>query len=330
MSPTNGREGAIMINFLRLLTVNLRLHDGEGSGGSGAASSGGDTGVPAGDIGSQNTATGKKGEKSKPVIMYGKQDNDGKLAETGTDTGTEYDANTQKVAKTPEQRKQEFQALRNSEYKDLFDAEIQNIINKRFRETKTVESQLASINPIIELLTEKYGTADIAQLVAKVKEDSIGDLADAAGMTVEQYETVMNIRQENKALKEKQANFEAEQKINSQVKAWNEQAEALKAKYPNLNLADEAKNDQFMSLLKSGVTVDAAYKVCHMDEIIAGTAKTVESNIIQDIKAKGSRPTESAARGTGGVIIKSDPSQLTREDRAEIAKKVMRGEKITF
>ena len=307
--------------IIRLLPVNLKLFDGEGGGGAPGGDAGGAT---AGGIEtSQSTATDTKG--GKPVVVYGKQAD---VQTAGQETV--QDATGQQQQKTPEQLRTEYEAWRKGEYKQFFDADVQNIINKRFRETKTLETQLAAMNPIIELLSEKYGTEDIAQLSSLVRQDSIEDLADAAGMSVEQYEAVMKVRQENKLLKEKQRTFEAEQKINQQVQQWNQEAETLKAKYPTFDLAAEAQNKQFLDLLRSGVTVEAAYQVIHMDEIIAGTAKQAQQNLAENIKAKGNRPQESAAKGTSGVIIKSDPSKLTAEDRAEIARRVMMGEEITF
>ena len=307
--------------IIRLLPVNLKLFDGEGGGGAPGGDAGGAT---AGGIEtSQSTATDTKG--GKPVVVYGKQAD---VQTAGQETV--QDATGQQQQKTPEQLRTEYEAWRKGEYKQFFDADVQNIINKRFRETKTLETQLAAMNPIIELLSEKYGTEDIAQLSSLVRQDSIEDLADAAGMSVEQYEAVMKVRQENKLLKEKQRTFEAEQKINQQVQQWNQEAETLKAKYPTFDLAAEAQNKQFLDLLRSGVTVEAAYQVIHMDEIIAGTAKQAQQNLAENIKAKGNRPQESAAKGTSGVIIKPDPSKLTAEDRAEIARRVMMGEEITF
>jgi hypothetical protein len=306
-----------MLKLLKLLPVNLKLFDGEGGGGdAGGATAGG---IEA----SQSTATDTKG--GKPVVVYGKQAD---VQTAGQETV--QDATGQQQQKTPEQLRTEYEAWRKGEYKQFFDADVQNIINKRFRETKTLESQLAAMSPIIDLLTEKYGTEDIAQLSALVRQDSIEDMADAAGMTVEEYEKVMKIRQENRMLKQKQQTWEAEQRINQQVQQWNQEAMALKAKYPDFDLAAEAQNPQFLDLLKAGVTVEAAYQVIHMDEIIAGTAKQAQQNLAENIKAKGNRPQESAAKGTQGVIIKSDPSKLTAEDRAEIARRVMMGEEITF
>ena len=159
----------------------------------------------------------------------------------------------------------------------------------------------------------------------RLRQDSLQELADAAGMTVEQYEQIMKLRQENKMLKKRQETLEAEQKINAQVLKWQQEAETMKAKYPNFDLRTELQNENFVSLLRAGVSVEAAYQVCHMDEIIAGTAKQAQNNVVENIKAKGNRPKENATNPAPGIIIKSDPRNLTRDDREEIARRVARG-----
>jgi len=321
-----------MLNKLfKLLPVNLKIFDGEGGGDAAGAgdSTGGETGgAQAGVIPGQGTAPGKKSDNKKPIVLYGKQPETEKKPDD-TQQGNDVQTATAQQ-KTPEQLRAEYEALRKGEYKQFFDAEIQNIINKRFRETKTLETQLASMSPIIEILSEKYGTDDVNELASRLRQDSLQDLADAAGMTVEQYEKIMKIRQENKLLRERQKTLEAEQKINAQIQKWTQEAEQLKIKYPNFDFRTELQNENFMSLLRAGVSVEAAYQVCHMDEIIAGTAKQAQQNVVENIKTKGNRPQESAAKGTRGIIIKSDNRNLTREDRAEIARRVMRGEEIRF
>jgi hypothetical protein len=315
-----------MFKKYALIPVNLRLFDE--SGGTGSPGEG----APAGSqTGSQSTASGNKGEK----VVYGKQ---------STETQTEKTGQAAAVQKTPEQlaqeRTQNYQKFK-AEYKDLFDGEVQNILNKRFRDHKTLESNIAAMNPIIDILAERYGTDDLAVLTTKLKADSIESLAEAAGLTVEQYEENMRIRAENRQLKRTQSTAEAEAALNAQVAKWYEQSYALigtpekPGPYPSFNLKEEIQNDEFLSLLKSGVSVKAAYEVCHMSEILANTAaavaKQTETGVIDNIKARGNRPEENAAKGgSQGVIFKADVSKLTKEDRAEIARRVQRGESIQF
>jgi NAD(P)-dependent dehydrogenase (short-subunit alcohol dehydrogenase family) len=106
------------------------------------------------------------------------------------------------------------------------------------------------------------------------------------------------------------------------------------AKVALLDLNEEAKNPQFLRLLNSGVDVGTAFTVIHKDEIIPAamqyTAKTVEQKMTNKIIAGGSRPTENGNSAQGAINSKSDVSLLTKADRDEIARRVARGEKITF
>ena len=72
----------------------------------------------------------------------------------------------------------------------------------------------------------------------------------------------------------------------------------------------------------------------HKDEIIPAamqfTAKAVEQKLTNKIIANGARPAENGNSSQGASVTKSDVSQLTKADRAEIARRVARGEKISF
>ena len=119
-----------------------------------------------------------------------------------------------------------------------------------------------------------------------------------------------------------------------QYSQWMRQAEEAKLTYPSLDLNAEAKNPQFLRLLNSGVDVGTAYAVIHKDEIIPAamqyTAKTVEQKLTNKIIANGARPSENGISSQGATQTKSDVSRLSKEERAEIARRVARGEKISF
>ena len=80
--------------------------------------------------------------------------------------------------------------------------------------------------------------------------------------------------------------------------------------------------------------MEHAYKVIHMDSIMQGNAQVVAQQTSKatadNIRARGNRPKENAGSATPGVTYKSDVSKLTRKDRAEIARRVARGENISF
>lgn len=140
----------------------------------------------------------------------------------------------------------------------------------------------------------------------------------------------MKLRMENKKLQAERSTQDEEQKINQRVKGWYDEAETVKKNYPDFDLRTWAQDDNFMKLLKSGVGVKAAYEVCNIENIKATTAKAAETNITKNIQAKGSRPSENGTNKTPGVIIKNDVSKLSKQDRAEIARRAAMGEEIKF
>lgn len=111
-----------------------------------------------------------------------------------------------------------------------------------------------------------------------------------------------------------------------QLRAWNDQAQQMKARYPDFDLGREAQDRTFRAMLRAGVPLRQAYEVVHMDELRAAAERAVTANI----KAKGARPQENGAGAASGFTVKEDVSKLTPKDRAELAKRAAGGEVITF
>lgn len=107
-----------------------------------------------------------------------------------------------------------------------------------------------------------------------------------------------------------------------------------KAKYPSLDLEAEIKNPKFADLLRSGIDVDTAYTVVHKDELIPAamqyTAKTVEQKLTNKILANSVRPNENGTDSRSSAVIKSDVSQLSKQDRAEIIRGLREERKYGF
>jgi hypothetical protein len=80
--------------------------------------------------------------------------------------------------------------------------------------------------------------------------------------------------------------------------------------------------------------VKTAYEVVHKDEIIPAAmqfaAQQIEQKVTNKIKAGGTRPSENGMSSQSAAVVKSDVSQLSKEDRAEIIRRVQRGERIRF
>ena len=311
-----------IIKFPKLFDLQLFAEGaGGGDGGTGAE---GATGANVTAAGSQT-----KGVKSNPLanVKYGIQPNE-TVAEASP---------AAKVVET-EDRNAKFEALIKGEYKDLYDARMQETIQKRLKGSKEVEDKYNALTPTLEMLAKKYGVdaTDINALTRAIEEDDsyYEEEALEKGITVEQLKEFRKMEKENAALKRQMEEKDRKDNAAKQYATWVNQAEEAKRMYPSLNLNEEAKNPQFLKLLNSGIDVGTAYAVIHKDDIIPAamqyTAKTVEQKLTNKIIASGARPSENGISSQGAITSKSDVSLLSKADRAEIARRVANGEKITF
>ena len=328
-----------------LLDVSLRLFDGEGgaaapAAGEGAAGDGnkGDSQASPAPTrrgksgGFQNVLFGKQGDE--PTAAGDEPGPEGKAQPSAAGKGKEGDVVT--TSNTLEDRRKAFQELVNGEYKDIYTEETQRIIDRRFREARNLEERAAKQQPVIDMLMQRYKIADgdLGKLAAAVENDNAywSEAAEEAGMSVEQYKQFQRLKRENDALLRAQRMRQNQQAAQQQLQKWYSEGEQVKAVYPDFDLGAESKNPQFISMLKAGVPVQHAYEVIHMDEIKAGvaqsTARQTEKQVVDGIRAKGNRPAENGTSSQSAFTVKDDPHKWTKQDRAEVARRVARGETI--
>lgn len=309
-----------MQNIFIPFQMDLQLF-AEGGAGDGGTAGNGASGASAADAAQQ-----KGGSLSE--IQYGIAPEDPK-EEKVSDAG--------KQTKEPS-REEAFEALIKGEYKDLYDARMEKTIKSRLKGTKETVDAFEKASPILELLAKKHGVdvKDLDALSKAIEEDDsyFEEEALKRGLSVKQFKEVRKMEQENanlRALMEEQKNRENADRLSA---AWLRQAEGAKQVYPSLDLKAELSNPQFADLLRAGIDVRTAYEVIHKDEIIPAAmqyaAKEVETKVVNSIMAGGKRPAENGAGSQASALHKNDVSQLNKADMAEIARRVARGEKITF
>ena len=235
-------------------------------------------------------------------------------------------------------RSAEFERMIKGDFKEEYDRRVKSHVDRRFRETEALRQQTEAARPLMELLAGKYGVdaGDMAAILKAAEADESYYEAEAAekGLSVQQLKDFKHMERENARLK---AAFEERQRVEqaNQVQArWMQEAEALKSIYPKFNFEQEAQNPAFAKLLRSGIDVRTAYEVAHHDEIISGamqfTAQKVQEKTVNDIRARGMRPDEGGLGKQPAGEGRLDVSKLTREQRADIARRVQQGEKITL
>ena len=236
-------------------------------------------------------------------------------------------------------REAEFEKLIKGEYKDLYDARMQDTIQKRLKGQKETVDKYEALAPTLDTLAKKYGVdaSDIDALNKAIEEDDAYYEEEALekGVTVEQLKQIRKMERENAELKKLRDEQNAKEAAEKKVAGWMEESKQVKAIYPQFDLRSEMQNSKFIDLLRvPGVDVRTAYELTHKDDIIAGamqfTAKTVEKKIADKIAANGARPTENGLNSQSASLTKSDVSQLSKEELLDYQRRVMRGEKISF
>lgn len=311
-------------NFIPMRSLQIFAEGGNAAGGASA-----DGGTAQGTGVTAPAAGVRKGVKSNPLadVKYGVQPQESAPA-----------AGVQQTTEVNPDRDAEFEKLIKGDYKEQYDARVQDTVQKRLRGQKETVDKYNALSPALAMLARRYGVdASDAQALSKAIEDDNSfyeEEASKSGMDVESYKKFEQMRRQNEQLRSQMEDQNRKDHAARQYATWMQQAEQAKQIYPGLDLETEVKNPQFMRLLNSGVDVGSAYLVIHKDEVIPAAmqhvAQSVEQKLAGKIAANGTRPTENGMKSQGAAVVKSDVTQLSKQDRAEINRRVARGEKISF
>jgi len=311
--------------MLKLLKLNLTAFDGGATaGGEGATGGNGNNGQAIGQPAGGEGATQNGDFKN---VVFGKQPE-------AEPAGAE-DANVEPTVKTPKERKAEFESLIKGEYKKEFSERFQEEFNKRHRGHKELEENFNKADRLLGIIAEKYGEKNIDKLEQLILNDNsqLEQEALEKGIDVEQLAQIKRLKAEADSERRRRERIESERRADEQYQRWVDQANVLKQTFPDFDINKEIQDSRFMDLLQRGISVDHAYKILHYDDIIKSSvtdAMQKSSKATADaIAARGSRPKENGNTGSA-VIYKTDVSKLSKADRAEIAKRVARGETIRF
>ena len=277
---------------------------------------------------------GAKRMKSKLLTFFDGEatgSDNGQVAadQTGSDT-------TQVATEEKEDLDADFEALIKGKYKAQYDARFQQGINARHKDYMQNKQQLESLNPMLDMLKEKYGVSDVKDLQKAIMDDDsyYEEEAMERGLTVEQLKYMKQMERENKAYKAREQESIQEQMQREKIEGWLRQEAQFKQKAPDFSLREELANPEFESLLAAGVNVETAFNVIHQDEIMSGamnyTAKKAVEKTVNDIKARGMRPSENGLGTTATEPKRKTVGEMTGEEILEMANKAKKGEKISF
>lgn len=245
---------------------------------------------------------------------------------------------TKLTSNTLEDRRKAFDALINGEYKNEFAERTQQIINRRFRETKQMETQLSDQAEVMQLLAGKYGvdSKDIKGLLSAINQDDafFEDEAAKAGLSVKQYKEMRRLQDKANALQQQLQEAKQQKQAQETYAQWMREADQVKQVYPDFNFQQELQNEQFGRLLRVGIPVMTAYQAIHNDELMQrgmmAASNSAAAAAAKTIQAQRGRPAENGANAGGAVNFKPDVHKLTAKERRELAQRAMRGETISL
>ena len=318
---------------LELIHVKLDYFDGEGAGAAPAAAEG--PGEQGEQLLAEAAARNGRHKKADPFenVVFGKQPEP--QPDKGSDSQVAADPQGVKTSeRTLDDKRRAYDELINGEYKEFYTKDTQNLINRRFKETKDLEKQVADAKPVLDMLMQRYGAKDMASLQTAIEGDSAywQEAADDAGMSVSQFMEFQKLQRENRALLQQQEAVLNQKRVDQQLALWSREAEALKQLYPNFSLEAEAQNPDFINLLQSGTPMEHAYKVLHLDEILNNernvTAANTEKQVMDNIRARGQRPQEAGLNSNNAITYKTDVSAMSDKEILEMARRANRGDVI--
>lgn len=281
--------------------LNLHAFEGDGGAASGAAGASGDAGQAAAGNGANLIA-----DVNQPDATAA--------------TGTEFET---------------FISGHQDEAKKWFDTKFQEVFNKRFKDYKSMEGRVKAGDQVMQMLATKYGiedASDIKSITQALKDDDFlyAERAEANGRTIDEQRNWDNLERENREFREAQKQAERREQIDRQMAEWDKQSANLKALFPSFDLDTELRNPDFESALRSGLSMERAFYAVHGDEIVSGamqtTANAVRSATVQDMAARRSRPRENAIGSQAAAKVSKDVHKLSKQERAEIAKRSMFGD----
>lgn len=254
------------------------------------------------------------------IQLFGGEVADGVAGETGGKDAVAEQKNTEEV-----DLEKEFSELINGKFKEQFTKKTQGIIDKRFKETKSLEEYKSRVSPAVERLMERYGIEAgeehrISEFLKEETDEEYGEEEFTQEEKNSENDDVKGLRQS---------------RLRQRVASWIKESEGLKELYPDFDLRNELRSSQLFSrLVLGGAPVRAAYETVHKDDILGGamayTAQKVREQVVKDIETKGRRPVENGISSESAIVTAVDVNSLTSKDILKILKQVENGANIKF
>ena len=346
--------------------VDLQLF-AEGAAASGSAAAGGDAAgegtaeITGPELRPAQERLAKRSRPGKTAKAAGNAISPAMSAEGGADAGapqngepsaeeTTGEAQQQEEPKQadPAQKRRAFGQLMQGEYAAEFEEAMQRAAQLAVQSVQ----ENPAVKGLLEALGEAYGidAGNAENLEAlteavksgKVKNDEYYEtLAAERGISVKTARELDKMEGElQRANAEKQRAEQMRLAAEHQQRAaavraqWEAEAAQLKEKYPAFELDEVLNNPSVADMIRRGIGLEAAYRAAYFDQLMtestALTAKQVEQGVAARIQQRAQRPAENGAHPGAAAETKVDVAHMTAKQRAELAKRARRGERIVL
>ena len=242
---------------------------------------------------------------------------------------------------------EDFDTLIKGKYKEQYQANVDAIINKRFKNAKANEEKLkaneatmAKLQPLFNAMAAKYGIkADDIDAIIEAADKDNSNYEQAAydngyGDTAEYRRAVERDEELNRlraAEKERVEAAEQDRQRRELLEGWLAESEEFKKEVEGFDFKSEWDgSDRFRYLVNSGFKVKEAYMAVHAAEYAKAAAEKAQKDILAEIRANKTRPTESSANPQAAIRVKKSVKDMSLEDTERIIQEAKRGRKITF
>lgn len=343
--------------------MNLQLF-AEGGGDGGAAGDGAEA-APAVQAPELRPAQERLAKRSRPgrAVKAELPQSAAPTAPSEREPVSSADADPQtekKSAPGEEKPEQEPKPTDPAEKRKAFGQLMQGEYAAEFEEALQRASEMAvqnvldnpAVKGLMDALGEAYGidvqSADnLAALTEAVKNGKVKNdeyyetLAAERGISVKTAREMDRMESElQRANAEKQRAEQIRQAAEHQQRAaavraqWEAEAAQLKVKYPAFELDEVLNNPSVADMIRRGIGLEAAYRAAYFDQLMeastARTAQQVEQGVTARIQQRAQRPAENGAHPGGAAEMKVDVAHMTAKQRAELAKRARRGERIVL
>lgn len=198
------------------------------------------------------------------------------------------------------------------------------------QERAKMQEDMKPVNDLVDELMIQHEANSFEELSKKLRPSIREEFTIRNGLAEDAGNKMFDIQLENMRNRRAFDDWKKEQAVKQQTQQWDNEVKATKEIYPDFDVEKELQNPEFGKLLKSGVGMEHAYKILHMDEFIETAKRETAAAYAKSTAQMQARPSENGLGNQAAVNGQKDVSKLTKKERAELAKRAQRGETITF